>query len=282
MKTAIKFGVSTVALIAMMSATAATAQSLIGRDSIAEDRNEDLVEAIEDDAERELDRFGNEGRREGFTGSVAMRAIAQTGNAESTDIGIGSDLGYVWGPNGIELQLNYAYSDDDDALAGTDESLFYNLEYTRDFTPVTFGFAKVQGSYDGATDAEFETDTFVSFGAGYRIYNDAERQWSLQAGPGYRFANFNDIASADVSEGAFGVSSDYAHKLTETLFLTNDTDVIWSETNTKVFNDLALNVSMTNSLALRTSVLTEYTSDVTAPSKNTDNTFGVSLVYSFN
>jgi putative salt-induced outer membrane protein len=282
MKDATKFGVSAIALIAMLAATSATAQSLTGRDSVAGDRNEDLVEDIEEDAERDLDRFGNEGRAEGFSGSFALRGIAQTGNTESTDVGIGSDLNYVWGPNGLELNLNYAYSDSDDATGGTDESLFYNLEYTRDFTPVTFGFAKIQGSANGATDAEFESDTFVSFGAGYRIYNDAERQWSVQAGPGYRFASINNIASADVSEGAFGVSSDYAHKLTETLFLTNDTDVIWSESNTKVYNDLALSVAMTDSLALRTSILTEYTSDVTAPAKNTDNTFGVSLVYSFN
>lgn len=281
MKKELKLGVGVLALAAALTASTATAQSLTGRDSVAGDRNEDLIEAIEDDAERELDRFGNEGRPQGFTGSVAMRAIAQTGNSESTDVGIGSDMNYVWGPNGIELQLNYAYSDDDGA-AGTDESLFYSLEYTRDFTPVTFGFAKIQGSANGATDAEFETDTFLSLGAGYRIYNEADRQWSVQAGPGYRFADINDIASADVSEGAFGVSSDYAHKLTDTMFFTNDTDVIWSESNTKVFNDLALNVSMTDSLALRTSILTEYTSDVTAPSKNTDNTFGVSLVYSFN
>ncbi len=281
MKDVTKFGVSAIALIAMLAATAVSAQDLTGRDSVAGDLNEDLLEDIEEDAERDLDRFGNEGRQQGFSGSFALRGIAQTGNTESTDVGIGSDLNYVWGPNGLELQLNYAYSDDDGA-AGTDETLFYSLEYTRDFTPVTYGFAKVQGSANGATDAEFETDTFLSFGAGYRVYNTEELQWSLQAGPGYRFAEFNDIASGDVSEGAFGVSSDYAHKLTETVFLTNDTDVIWSESNTKVYNDLALNVSMTDSLALRTSVLTEYTSDVTAPAKNTDNTFGVSLVYSFN
>ncbi len=281
MKDVTKFGVSAIALIAMLAATAVSAQDLTGRDSVAGDLNEDLLEDIEEDAERDLDRFGNEGRQQGFSGSFALRGIAQTGNTESTDVGIGSDLNYVWGPNGLELQLNYAYSDDDGA-AGTDETLFYSLEYTRDFTPVTYGFAKVQGSANGATDAEFETDTFLSFGAGYRVYNAEELQWSLQAGPGYRFAEFNDIASGDVSEGAFGVSSDYAHKLTETVFLTNDTDVIWSESNTKVYNDLALNVSMTDSLALRTSVLTEYTSDVTAPAKNTDNTFGVSLVYSFN
>ncbi|GGE48843.1 DUF481 domain-containing protein [Actibacterium pelagium] len=275
----LKLGVGVLALFAALSATSATAQSLIGRDTVAGERNEDLVEAIEDDAERDLDRFGNEGRPQGFTGSFALRGIAETGNTETLNVGIGTDMNYVWGPNGIELQLNYAYSDDDDSVA--EESLFYGLEYTRDFNPRTFGFAKLQGSVDSATDAQFESDTFVSFGAGYRIFNEADRQWSVQAGPGYRFAELSDVGSANVSEGAFGVSSDYAHKLTDTLYLTNDTDVIWSESDTAIFNDLALNVAMTDALALRTSILTEYHSD-SGSAKSTDNTFGVSLVYSFN
>jgi putative salt-induced outer membrane protein len=268
-----------VAAIAAIIASSASAQTLIGRDTVAGDLNDDLIEAIEDDAERELDRFGNEGRPQGFTGSVALRGIVQSGNTDSTNIGIGSDMNYVFGPNGIELQLNYAYSDDDDT--DSEESLFYGLEYTRDLNADFFGFAKVQGSADSATDAQYETDTFVSFGAGYRVYNEANVQWTVQAGPGYRFAELNDITDGDVSEGAFGVSSDYAHKLSDTLFVTNDTDVIWSESDTVIFNDLALNVAMTNTLALRTSILTEYHTEP-GTAENTDNTFGVSLVYSFN
>ncbi len=274
-----KTNVFILAAIAAIVASSASAQTLIGRDTVAGDRNEALIEAIEDDAERELDRFGNEGRPDGFTGSMALRATAQSGNTESTNVGIGTDMNYVFGPNGIELQLNYAYSNDDTSDA--EESLFYGLEYTRDLNSQLFGFAKLQGSADSATDAQFESDTFLSLGAGYRVFNEADRQWSVQAGPGYRFAELNDVTSADVSEGAFGVSSDYAQKLTETVFLTNDTDVIWSESDTVLFNDLSLNVAMTDTLALRTSVLTEYHTEP-GTAENTDNTFGVSLVYSFN
>ena len=272
---------STVGAVAIstMFAAPSFSQALTGRDTIAGDRNEDLIEAIEDDAERDLDRFGNEGRADGFTGSVALRGIATNGNSENLNVGIGSDLNYVWGPNGVELQLNYAYSDDDESEA--EEQLFYGLEYTRDFNARTFGFAKIQGSVDGATDADFESDTFVTFGAGYRIYNTPTMQWSIQGGPGYRFAEIDDVADADISEGALGLSSDYAHKLSDTLFVTNDTDVIWSESDTAVLNDLSLNVAMTNSLALRTSIFTEYHSDP-VDAKSTDNTFGVSIVYSFN
>ena len=63
---------ATVSALALMIAAPAFSQTLIGRDTIAGDRNEDLLEAIEDDAERDLDRFGNEGRPQGFTGSVAL------------------------------------------------------------------------------------------------------------------------------------------------------------------------------------------------------------------
>lgn len=269
---------ATVSALALLIAAPGFAQSVFTGTDIAEELNEDLLDDIEDDAERDLERFGNEGRPQGFSGSLALRGIASSGNTDSSDVGIGSDLNYVWGPNGIELQLSYAYGDD--AGTKTEESLFYGLEYTRDFNPSVFGFAKLQGSVDDFSS--FETDTFASVGAGYRVYNTETLQWSVQAGPGYRFAELSDLASADVSEGAFGVSSDYAHKITDTLFLTNDTDVITSSSDTVVFNDLALNVAVSGSMALRTSILTEYHTDPEPGFTSTDNTFGVSLVYSFN
>ncbi len=266
------------AIAATTLASAAAAQNVFSGTNIAEDRIEDLMEDIEDDADRDLDRFGNEGRPQGFTGSFALRGIANSGNTDSVDVGIGTALNYVQGVNGYELQLSYTYGEDDGSK--NEESLFYGFEYTRDLTPVIFGFAKVQGSVDEFSS--FENDTFVSFGAGYRIFNEADRQWSVQAGPGYRFAELSDVASADISEGAFGLSSDYAQKLTDTVFLTNDTDIITSSSDTVVYNDLAISVSMTDALALRTSVLTEYHTDPEPGFKSTDNTFGVSVVYSFN
>jgi len=264
--------------IAIFAGNIASAQSAFSGTDIAEDLTEDLLDDIEEDAERDLDAFGNEGRPQGYSGSVALRGIAKSGNTDSADLGIGSDLNYVWGPNGIGFKLSYTYGEND----GTkdEESLYYGLEYTRDFNANTFGFAKLQGSVDQFSS--FESDSFVSFGAGYRIYNTPDIQWSVQAGPGYRFAKLSDVASADISEGAVGFASDYAHKLNDTVFVTNDTDVITSSSDTVVYNDLALTVSMTDAMALRTSILTEYHTDPEPGFKSTDNTFGVSLVYSFN
>ena len=277
MQTTLRQTVSAAVLLMALSANAALAQNFSGT-NVANDRNENLMDDIDDDAERDLDRFGNEGRAQGFTGSFALRGIASSGNTDSVDIGAGADLNYVQGVNGFELELSYGYGADDGVK--NEESLFYGFQYSRDLNSRLFGFAKVQGSVD--TFSSFENDTFASVGLGYRIINEADRQWSVQAGPGYRFAKLSDIASADVSEAAFGVGSDYSQKLTDTVYLTNDTDIIKSSSDTVAFNDLAISVSMTDSLALRSSVLTEYHTDPEAGFRSTDNTFGLSLVYSFN
>ncbi|NNF24739.1 MAG: DUF481 domain-containing protein [Rhodobacteraceae bacterium] len=270
--------VGAAALSSVLVAGTVSAQNAFTGTNIAEDLNEDLLEAIEEDAERDIDEFGNEGRAQGFSGNVALRGIAKSGNTDSFDVGIGTDLNYVDGPNGYELQLSYSYGEDDGSK--NEESLYYGLEYTRDINTRVFGFAKIQGSVDEFSS--FESDTFVGLGAGYRVVNTPSVQWSVQAGPGYRFAELGDVASADVSEAAFSFASDYSNKLTDTLFVTNDTDVITSSSDTVTLNDLALNVSMTDTLALRASVLTEHHTDPEAGFRSTDNTFGLSLVYSLN
>jgi len=264
--------------IAAFSGQAALAQNVFTGTDVAETRTEDLVEAIEEDAERDIDRFGIEGRPQGFSGSFALRGIASSGNTDSVDIGAGANLSYVTGLNGFELDLNYVYGEDDGVE--NEESLYYGFQYTREINQRLYGFGKVQGSVDQFSS--FESDVFVSLGVGYRVINTPTTQWSLQGGPGYRFADLSNVASADISEAAIGVSSDFARRLSDTMFLTNDTDVIASDADTAILNDLALSVAMTDTLSLRTSVLTEYHSNPEPGFDNTDNTFGVALVYSFN
>ena len=87
--------ISAAALSAVLAGSllpaAGFAQSVFDDANRAEDQVEDLFEAIEDDAERDIGAFGNEGRAQGFTGSVALRGIASTGTTDSVDVGIGAD-----------------------------------------------------------------------------------------------------------------------------------------------------------------------------------------------
>ncbi|SFA87604.1 putative salt-induced outer membrane protein [Poseidonocella pacifica] len=268
------------ASIVALTAGAVSAQSVFTGTDQATDRNEDLRDDIEDDFDRDLDAFGNTGRATGFSGSLAFRSSIASGNTDSADVGLGTDFGYYDGLNGYELQLNYAYAEDDGDT--TEESLFYDFEYKRDFGDRWYGFAKVQGTVDEFS--AYESDTFVGLGAGYRVISTSEVEWTVQAGPGYRVASFDDFLDEvdDIDEAAFSMSSNYSNRINEQLVLTNDTDIITSESDTAVINELGLNMSMTDTLALRTELNTEYHSEPQSGFDDYDNTWGVSLVYSFN
>lgn len=165
-------------------------------------------------------------------------------------------------------------------LTGTvsQDSWLYDLEYTRDFTPAYYGFAKLQGGFDNFPTST--SDNFLGLGFGYNIFDNRDSQWSVQAGAGYRVAELNSLD--DLGEGAISLSSNDYRSLSQTMSLTNDTDIITSESDTVVYNDLGVSMSMTNSLALRASVLTEYHTEPAAGTDDMDNTFGLSLVYDLN
>ena len=260
--------------------TMALSQTAFDQTDAATNRNEDLREQIEEDFERDDRRFGNTGRQLGYSGSVALRATASSGNSETADIGIGADFLYFDGTNGYSAEFFYDYAED----SGTrnEESLYYDLEYTRDFSLRAYGFAKVQGTVDEFS--AYETDTFVGFGLGYRVYDTPELQWTVQAGPGYRFADLTAVSLNDLDEPAVAGASNLYVELSETAYLTNATDIISSDNDTVIYNELdqaGRFLRMAGDLALKTSLRTEHHTDPRAGFDATDNTYGVSLVYSF-
>ncbi|RPE66344.1 putative salt-induced outer membrane protein [Pacificibacter maritimus] len=268
-------GAATVA--ALLLGSSAYAQNAFNGVDQASERNEDLRDAIADDLEVEQNTFGNSGRKLGFSGSVALRGSVSNGNTDTADLGIGSDMTYFDGTNGYSLELSYDYSEDDGSK--TEESLFFDAEYTRDFTPNFYGFAKVQGSVDEFSS--YDSDYFVGFGAGYRVYDTADVSWAVQGGPGYRVASLRDIVDGETEEAAFSASSNFSYRLSDTAYLTNDTDILASESDTSVVNELGVTVAMSEMLALRTTLQTKYHTDPQPGFEETDNTFGVSLVFNY-
>lgn len=264
--------------LCILLGTASYAQQNVLQTGAAGEQIENLRDDIEDDFEREVDTLSNRGRPTGFTGSVAARGSFSDGNTDSADVGIGVDLNYFDGLNGYSFELSYTYGETEDVV--TEESVLYDLEYRRDLNPSFFGFAKLQGSYDDF--ASFEDDVFLGFGAGYRIYDTQNLQWTIQAGPGYRVASLSDFTDTEIEEEAIAVSSNYYNLIQPGAAITMDTDVIASESDTVVFNSLAFTQSLNDQLALRTSLDTEYHTDPLPGDDDTDNTLGISLVYSFN
>lgn len=260
-----------------------------GTDNAVVDALEDVREDVQEDFDRDIGRFGNEGRELGFQGSLSLRATATSGNSDTQDLGLGASFEYFDGLNGSSLSLVYAYSDDDDSEP--EENFYLSTDYTRELGRDFFGYAQGVAIYDNANDddegdSDYRSDIFVGVGAGFRIANSEQFQWSVQAGPGYRW--YEPFGTDDrIEEVAASLSSNVLYQVSPSVAVTNDTDVIASDASTSVINDLALNVGLSDALSLRTSLLTEYQSDpgfdfdTGEEREDTDNTLGVAVVYSF-
>lgn len=267
---------------------ALTAGTGFGTDNAVADALEDVREDVAEDFDRDIERFGNEGRELGFQGSVSLRATATSGNSETRDLGLGAGFDYFDGLNGSSLAFVYTYSDDEDDEP--EENFYLSTDYTRELGRDFFGYARGVAIYDNTEDptegSDNRSDIFVGVGAGYRIANSEQFQWSVQAGPGYRW--YEPFGTEDrVEEVAASLSSNVLYQFSPGVSVTNDTDVIASDANTSVLNDLALNVGLSEALSLRTSLLTEYQSDPgffadgVTERDSTDNTLGVAVVYNF-
>jgi putative salt-induced outer membrane protein len=255
------------ATVASFAAGAAVAQtSTFENRNAAGDAVENLQENIADDYERDVNAFGNAGRKLGFDGSVALRSTAQSGNSDSFDVGLGANLGWYDGTNGFEFNVVYDYGENN-GVKDT-ESLLYGLEYTRDFGDRWYAYAQVQGSQDDF--ASYRRDTFAGFGVGYKVVENANTSWYVSAGPGYRWAELSN--GMEIEEEAASIGSNFSTKITETVYLTNDTDFIFSESDNVIYNDFGVNVAVSRNLAMRTSIATEYHTDPLPGDKNTDNT----------
>lgn len=290
-----KTNVFIIAAISGFVATGAMAQTTAFDNADATvDAVDDIEEAITDAAERDIGTFGNEGREIGSYGSVSLRGTAdKTNGVESSDVSVGLRYGTFDGVNGIDVTAAFTYGTDE--AVETTNKLQAGVDYRRDFNDTIFAYAKADiylnkladqdyadevaadATYD--EEADSSQDLFVGAGIGYRIYNSADTQWSIQAGPGYRSKT---VLGVETNEAAASVSSNLFKSLTETSYVTNDTDVIYSESSTTVNNELALSVSLTDTLALRTSLATKFDDASDDSFADTDNTIGVSVVYNFN
>jgi len=272
------FAASVIAGFIGVQATAQT--TAFENQGAADDAVTDLEELIVEDAERDV-TFGNEGREPGSYGSVALRVTATSNDGDtSTDVGVGMRYGTFDGVNGFDTTASFAYGEENGTV--TENQLLVGADYRRNLNPALFVYGQADLAIDKLTETpdEFTEDLFVGAGLGYRIINRDDLQWSVQAGPGYRFAKV--VGGDSVEEAAASVSSNLFYSLTETVYVTNDTDVIYSEFATTVSNDLAVNVSLTDQMALRTSYTTSYNDLTDSSFSDAENTFGMSVVYNFN
>lgn len=270
--------VGTAASLLLLGATSGSAQTVLtGIDSV-DDRIDDIDREARLDLDRGNDafRYGSPEYREGLSGSASLGYSGKTGVTDSSEFSLGARLRLANGPmvQTLGLVLDFAES----GSVKTKEDLFAIYDANYYFDDNFYGFALGRVKTDGLaeTAGAVKTDAFIGVGPGYRVINTPDLSWRLQAGIGVSY--LKDGTGTSDTETGYIASSRLFWRLNESLFATNDTDVLKSDSALRVNNDLGFNVKMSDMFATRVSYLTEYND---SRAVRTENKLGVSLVYSF-
>jgi putative salt-induced outer membrane protein len=264
--------------IALLAASPLWSQgALVGTEAL-DDEITDIQDAIDDEIARGEDeaRYGARQFAPGWTGSLSASVNATDGSTDTRDYVIAGRFRYgagLW-THTFGFALEYAKADD----VIDKNSLFAVYDANRDISDRFYVFGLASYEDDLLPSATFERDVFLGFGPGYRIVNTNDFAWRVQAGPGARYTvdNATDESTTEVSAIA---SSRLYYRLSDMVFLTNDTDAIYSEeAGTRAVNDFGVSFEMSDNLAARLGYRTEWT-DVEGD--ETDNTINASLVLKF-
>ncbi|AHD00906.1 DUF481 domain-containing protein [Leisingera methylohalidivorans] len=266
-----------VSILALLVAAPVFAQGAIVGIEDLDDRIDDIQEDAGDDLAEgsDKDRFGINQYAQGWTGSAALGFSGTSGNTDTADLNFAGRLRYGNGPWNHTLGFAGEFSEDNDVR--NKEEIFLTYEVNRYMTEEFYLFGLGSVRYDDFDSNRL--DGFLGFGPGYRVINTPTQTWRVQAGPGVRY--IEDQLRNDSTEVAGIAASRYYFAFSENTYLTMDTDVLFSDEDTVVTNDLGVNFRMTDRLSTRVSYRTEWDSDPLPGLKSTDNKLGVSLVYGF-
>lgn len=275
-KAVIKAGAAS--MLALLVAGPVLAQTTITGVRDVNDRIDDINEIVAEDMERAEDaaRFGNPEARAGLSGSASIGYSGKTGNNESQEFSGGVRLSYAQG-NFVQT-LGAAVDFAEDGVGKTKEDIFavYDANYYFDQSFYGFVLARLEADGLASTAGDVRRDGFLGFGPGYRVVNTPDMTWRLQAGIGVSY--LEDGLRNSVTETGYLAASRFYYRINDGVFMTNDTDVLASDSALRVNNDLGVNFRVTDAVSTRISYLSEYNDNRAI---RTDNKLGVSLVFGF-
>lgn len=275
-KTVIKAGGAS--MLALLVAGPVLAQTTITGVRDVNDRIDDINEIVAEDMERAEDaaRFGTPEARSGLSGSASIGYSGKTGNNESQEFSGGVRLSYAQG-NFVQT-LGAAVDFAEDAVGKTKEDILavYDANYYFDQSLYGFVLARLESDGLASTAGDVRRDGFIGFGPGYRIVNSQDMTWRVQAGIGVSYLE-DGLRNSETETGYLAASRFY-YRINDNVFVTNDTDVLSSDSALRANNDLGVNFKVTDAVSTRVSYLTEYNDNRAI---RTDNKLGVSLVFGF-
>lgn len=264
-------------LVSMGCVAAAATTDLTGVTDTS-DRVDDVQALATDGLARGDDenRFGNPEFRPGLSGSLSLSYAGQTGNSESQEFAAGARLRYASGQ--FVQTIGFALDFADTAGVRTKEDVFGIYDGLYYFDEKFYGFVmgRIESDALAVTADDIATDAFIGFGPGYRIINTEKMTLRVQAGIGASY--LRDGEGGTTRGTGYILSSRFFYAFSDTIFATNDTDVLKTASALRLDNDFGINFKISDAMSTRVSYLTNYND---SRAIRADNRIGVALVVGF-
>lgn len=228
--------------------------------------------------------FAQDADDDGWSGEASLSGGKTTGNTDTEDLSLGLKLAKETDKWRHKFDALADYGKVDGFKNKQRFALGYQID--RDLNERTY----VYGNADYYNDdfGAYEDGYFIGAGLGYKVILPDPVGWNVEAGAGYRSQNPAGLNPLDGSEydreNEFALRgfSDFDFDLNDNVSLFNDTEIIWSESDTYIWNDVGLNAQLMGNLAARISYRIDHHTDVplTVPeTKKTDTALRFGVVY---
>ena len=221
-----------------------------------------------------------------WSGKGELGAAIASGNTETENINAKLELATELGAWKHSVGLAGVYASDSNVTTGQRWALYGQSDYN--FTERDFWFGAAR--YEDDRFSGFEYQASLSTGLGRHFIDTERTKLTATAGIGYKYLETRDVRDElgnlvepgdSDSSVIFRGTVDFEHQLTDTTKILDRFLVEAGSDNTYLQNDLALEVRMTDVLALSVGYQVRHNTDPPAGFEKTDTLTTVNLVYEF-
>ena len=219
--------------------------------------------------------------QEGWSGEASLAGGKTTGNTDTEDLGLGLKVAKETDKWRHKVDALVDYGKNDGFKNKQRFALGYQID--RDISERAY----VYGNADYFNDdfGAFEDGYFVGTGLGYKMILPDPIGWNLEGGAGYRSQNPRglDALGFDLdrtNEFALRGASDFDYAINDNVSLYNDTEILWSKSDTYIWNEIGLSAQLMGNLAARISYRVDHHTDVPLGTEKTDTATRFGVVYS--
>lgn len=218
---------------------------------------------------------------DGWGGEASLSGSTTSGNTSTTDIGLALHLTKEDGPWKHNFDTTYDLGRADGQDNKNRAYIGYKLDRQINDRLYAYGNANYFTDDFGA----FKNGSFVGAGLGYKVIVPDPIGWAVEAGAGYRSQKAREVGiipSMKVDEFAIRGASEFDYKFSDAVSFYNNSEVIWSESDTYLWNDVGITANLAGNLAARFSFRVDHHTDVPVGVEKTDTITRAAIVYTLN